>query len=310
MIKPTCNDLELIETYGLKDSSVFRYGSRKEGEKVKGSMVDHIFSVPSIRKFHEKNIRENCTDYSNITRLLGINFIERLQKMGAGIFYHPFVKFGDDIIKYGVIQEDELIKDLTEWTSMYCAGRLQKPVQTICATSKIQTAIRTNLEHALNTALFLLPEEFSDEELFLMISNLSYMGDSRMKHGEDPKKTRKIVENQIDTFRTLYADILKKHEGIKISTDLSGTMQQDISPNAQELLFNNLPINIINKIDRPKSFEAREKNARLIIERISSIVWASSMQQSLIGIFSSGLRRTLRYVRAKREKRRLSINPI
>jgi translocator assembly and maintenance protein 41 len=31
-------------------------------------------------------------------------------------------------VKYGVISMDALLKDLTEWDSLYVAGRMQKPV--------------------------------------------------------------------------------------------------------------------------------------------------------------------------------------
>lgn len=32
-------------------------------------------------------------------------------------------------IKYGVIQQDKLCKDLTQWETFYVSGRMQKPVR-------------------------------------------------------------------------------------------------------------------------------------------------------------------------------------
>ena len=43
--------------------------------------------------------------------------------------------------------------------------------------SEIQQAIRINLSSAVRTALLMLPETFSEEELYLCITGLSYSGE-------------------------------------------------------------------------------------------------------------------------------------
>ena len=71
---------------------------------------------------------------------------------------------------------DNLLTDLEDWETLYCAGRFQKPIKILKYDSRTELAQSKNLLSVLRTALLLLPEEFSDEELFLEIAGLSYTG--------------------------------------------------------------------------------------------------------------------------------------
>ena len=85
-----------------------------------------------------------------------------------------------------------LLQDLNDWTTLYAAGRLMKPVRSIINGSKeIKNALLLNRLHAVRTSLLLMPVEFNETELYQTIASLSYIGDPRMLIGENPKK----VEN-------------------------------------------------------------------------------------------------------------------
>jgi translocator assembly and maintenance protein 41 len=184
MQKLSFNQTELLDTY--TPDFAMAYGSgvfHQEGyTKDDKPMIDFILGTSSTQNWHKENLKNNKKDYSLIAKSFGPKFINYLQKTGAKIYYNPYVSFNSSTIKYGVISTNDIIKDLTEWENLYVAGRLQKPVKILKNTPEIQKAIEINLVHAMNTALLLLPENFSQEELFMIITGLSYTGDSRMKY--------------------------------------------------------------------------------------------------------------------------------
>lgn len=51
--------------------------------------------------------------------------------------------------------------DLLRWTTLYCAGRLHKPVATLACHPGVAAAQEHNLHSALRAALLLLPPRFS-----------------------------------------------------------------------------------------------------------------------------------------------------
>ena len=60
-----------------------------------------------------------------------------------------------------------LLQDLNDWTTLYAAGRLMKPVRSIINGSKeIKNALLLNRLHAVRTSLLLMPVEFNETELY------------------------------------------------------------------------------------------------------------------------------------------------
>eukprot|EP00158_Paraphelidium_tribonemae_P000028 Partr_v1_DN11446_c0_g1_i1_m44889 putative TAM41, mitochondrial translocator assembly and maintenance protein, homolog (S. cerevisiae) len=145
------------------------------------SLVDFIFGVSHPQHWHSLNIRQHPSHYSTCMRHLPTRTIQHVQeKWGAKVYYNTDCMVEGRRIKYGVVAIDDLLDDLEDWTTLYCAGRLQKPVVTVHADDKIQAAQRRNLKSALATALLLLPERVSEDELYSTIASLSYTGDFRM----------------------------------------------------------------------------------------------------------------------------------
>lgn len=180
--------------------------------------IDLVHVVNDAVDFHTTNTKQYPEHYSFL-RLLGVPAIVKVQELGAGVYYNPYVSMKDsegneNMIKYGVVTVDDLLKDLTEWETFYLAGRLQKPVRHIYEVDhQLKKANQYNLESAFNLSLILLAlgkkRLLTKKELYEKIALLSYMGDPRMLvGGENPNKVKNIVKRQMSYFEQLYAPSL------------------------------------------------------------------------------------------------------
>ena len=253
-------------------SGVFRQEGYAEDEK---PMVDFIFAVDDPLKWHGRNLKENSQDYSFMAKLGGKNFVNWLQGKGAGIYYNPYVDFEGQTIKYGVISTEDLVDDLNNWTSMYVSGRLHKPVEILKSNFGIDHAMKINLENAVNVALLLLPYQFTEKETYETIAGISYLGDSRMKFAETPDKVKNIVGKNLEGFRELY------HE----------TIEKELTRDQNEIM-GRLPQNLKNEMAKGKDLG----------EAIGAIVHSSSNSQTIKGLVSAGLFKSVKYVREKMKK--------
>lgn len=64
-----------------------------------------------------------------------------------------------------------------DWSTLYVAGRMHKPVRIIRPDARILLANQINLVSALRVALLMLPEEFTEVELWEQIAGISYAGE-------------------------------------------------------------------------------------------------------------------------------------
>jgi translocator assembly and maintenance protein 41 len=130
-------------------------------------------------------------------------------RYGAGVYFNPYIDVNGTMIKYGVVNLQTLQSDLTNWDTLYLAGRLQKPVKILFEEPNIRVANQRNLLSAVRCSLLLLPPTFTEKKLYSTIAGLSYQGDPRMDYGsENPKKIDNIVTHQIRNFRLLYHDLI------------------------------------------------------------------------------------------------------
>ncbi|ODV59604.1 putative phosphatidate cytidylyltransferase, partial [Ascoidea rubescens DSM 1968] len=254
----------------------FAYGSgvikQSNYDKFKKKpQIDLIFATNYPKTFHSSNLKENYNHYSFL-KYFGADFLLFFQKIGAHVYFNPYVLIDNHQIKYGIISIENLIDDLVNWENFYMAGRLQKPVKTLIEDPRLRFANQLNLYNALNLSLLLLnsqnnnnSNQFSTWELFNKIASLSYSGDIRMKiGGENPHKVSNIVSAQFHHFTNLYKPF------IEISKD-----EQFI-----------LPLN--------KSNETYQFNNNPIIT------------QSSKGILTAGLSKSISYALEKRNKAKSS----
>ncbi|KAI5797684.1 mitochondrial matrix Mmp37 [Geopyxis carbonaria] len=227
-------------------SGVFSQGSAAAPRP----MIDLIFGVTYTQHWHSLNMQQHSSHYS-IIRQLGSGVVSNVQdKFGAGVYYNTYVDINGILVKYGVVNIDTLCSDLTDWNTLYLAGRLHKPVKILREDPQVKLSNDINLLSATRVALLLLPERFSEKALYYTIAGISYLGDPRMKlFTENPNKVSNIVNNQIQSFRQLYSPSIDKlpnvdyvSENITCNDGASDTMlMQDMDPIRRGNMVRRLP---------------------------------------------------------------------
>ncbi|NWU92606.1 TAM41 protein, partial [Upupa epops] len=293
-------ELSLAFAYG---SGVFQQAGVAPGFG-ENNMLDFVFAVDDSVTWHMMNLLKNRSHYSFL-KAFGPKQISSVQSYGAGIYYNTLVPCNGRMIKYGVISTDVLIDDLLHWKTLYVAGRLQKPVKILTQNenSKLQAALVSNLKSAVTAAFLMLPESFSEEDLYLQIAGLSYSGDFRMVIGEDKSKVQNIVKPNIPHFQKLYSNILQdcpqvvyKHRQGRLEASI------DKSPEGQFSQLMALPRTlqqqITSLVDPPgknRDVEeillqvAHDPDCGFVVHQgISRIVRSSSIVQSAKTILTAG----------------------
>ncbi|KAK9512783.1 hypothetical protein O3M35_001123 [Rhynocoris fuscipes] len=303
----------------------FAYGSgvlKQGGVSVdKKPMVDMIFVVDDSEGFHSQNLYMNPHHYSFL-KYGGHKLITTIQeKWPAKVYFNTLIPFKEEGItfKYGVVNRNDLINDLLDWDYLYLSGRLHKPVKFIDQPPKdIATALRQNLFSALHAALIILPEVFTEREMYKTIANLSYNGDFRMIFGEDKNKVSNIIDKQVPEFRKLYRPLLKTLDDyveIPDNEPVDQVCMQDISPLSRMYHLFQLPKipqkQLINYWRLHVSWRRRDaedilKNiannldlGEIFSDCLKTVVFKSSIEQSLKGVFTAGLLKSIKYSNKK-----------
>ena len=265
-------------------------------------------------------------------------------------------------MKYGVVDKKDLIQDLTEWDSLYLAGRLHKPTLPILSTNdeELIVAQTKNLNAAIAAALLLssssslwknssvsssstnnvnptsAPPSLSWSSFYQTIASLSYTGDFRMQvGGEDPEKIRKLVDSpgQIQRFHSLYQPILldsyQKVGVLSTATSMVNGSSNNDNANIDDVVGGggglewdaNDPATMayIQK-QLPRSVQERINNKRrtnknsggyhsddasnVLATILAGIVAPAARNQSVKGIFTLGVRKSIKYANAKLAKGR------
>jgi mitochondrial translocator assembly and maintenance protein 41 len=223
-------------------------------------MIDFIFGVSYSQHWHSLNLQEHRDHYSAVGSL-GSYAVSRIQEsFGAGCYFNPYITVNGTLIKYGVVNLDTLCRDLSEWNTLYLAGRLQKPVKILRDNPSVRLANQVNLISAVRTALLLLPPSFTEQDLYSTIAGISYTGDPRMTiGGDDPRKVMNIVKYQLPNFRRLYAPLIDNLPNISFNDSVCSNRSWFEDPTINAKIEQNMdPVTRGNMVRRlPKSF--REK---------------------------------------------------
>lgn len=303
----------------------FAYGSgvvKQSGISSKSSnMIDLIFTVNDTQSWHKQNIEMNPTHYSFL-KWLGESSVAAYQDhWGAKVYFNTLVPIPSEnvMIKYGVVSQPSLVSDLLDWSQLYLAGRLHKPVTVVRPTSdsELRSALQKNLHSAIHCALLLLPEHFTEKLLYRTIIELSYKGDFRMIFGEDKNKIDNILDPQFELLQGIYRPIIRSlHDYMDVQD--TGLCCQDPGTLAKLHHLNQLPRtpqralvrywnrgsgNLRQDTEDVLRAVAHDPECSSILQgRLQDIVWASSVRQSIKGIFTAGIIKSVQYSAKKINK--------
>ena len=223
-------------------------------QKGEGKMIDFIFGVSYTQHWHSINLQQHRDHYSAAGYLRSYAVSRIQDSWGAGVYFNPYITVNGTLIKYGVVNLDTLCRDLSEWDTLYLAGRLQKPVKILRDDPRVRLANQVNLISAVRTALLLLPPKFSEQQLYNTIAGISYMGDPRMSLGaENQNKVNNIVKHQLTNFRRLYAPLIENLPNVTFEDsrcnspdwiddpDTNANLAQDMDPRKRGNMVRRLP---------------------------------------------------------------------
>ena len=230
-------------------------------------------------------------------------------------------------IKYGIVQTEDLVDDLMNWRWLYLAGRMQKPtvnVDGLGECDRIALAQKQNLDMAVAASLLLLGGSRSSDSsaaqtlqtypltsLFEQIAGLSYAGDPRMDvGGEDPDKVSKLVrsDGQEGRFYDLYKQSMANLQDVGVldvvgaSTGSSrlGTVAIDLDDDAtRRHLWKSLPKRVNQGTCYGEGIETRQTSAQYLSKCLVDIVRPAARKQSLKGVLTAGIVKSVQYAAAK-----------
>lgn len=257
--------------------------------------IDLILTVNDIYEFHKSNYK----NYPDVYSKIGIKLVKPINNIGTDINYVSNIDYKNNTYKIGIINKNDLSKDLTTWDNMYMAGRCQKPISTLKIRDKVKNEIMYNRLNALKIALLLNHNKtITEQELYETICSLSYIGDIRMSmHCENPDKIKNIVNGSKKEFREIYNEVNDnlydiKNNIISTNTDKILTSILDIPDSLLEYLHKHMDLNNIN---------INELNNN-IINYLKITNFKSSIAQPIKSIIINGTEKSLNYLKEKRKK--------
>jgi len=323
----------LVQCFGY-GSGVFSQSLSNEKGLASAGMLDLILVVDDTHEFHRSNLKRFPHHYAPWLRYGGPRLVTKVQRQGfpwlhdAHVLFHVVDEDRSNSLpqmKYGVVDREDLERDLTEWESLYLAGRLHKPTLSIINDDdNLLRAQTKNLRAATAAALLLSIQSEPTStvvvpwlSLYQQIAALSYTGDFRMQvGGEDPQKINKLVKapGQLKRFHDLYRPILKSYENSGLlsvsyssSNDGGGLEWNPKDASTISHLWQQLPKSLQ---DGRSAIVANSYNTETgydyLAKALTAIVAPAARNQSFKGVFTLGFRKSIQYASAKLSKGLLS----
>ncbi len=282
-----------IAVYGY-GSGIFKQAGYGKEDK---PQLDLIFVVDDVKEWNMKNIELNPNDYSKA----GAKYFRKKDKdilVGrTGVTYLSYIEEDGATFKYGTVEYDSLKESLNTWNSFYMTGRFQKTIYEFESCEELRKIIERNRRSAVIVSLLMSEDGCSFKDVLVRLCGLSYAGDTRMAIAENPRKVLNIVEGSYDEFVKMYEKYIKEFS--KISLDKL-EIKRDKLIKAVEELPECIRDYLLNS---GKDLRDRLVCEELIMAYLSKINKSESTYQTMKGLKTNGLHKSLSYATAKVKKR-------
>ena len=257
--------------------------------------IDIISTVDNINEWHNQNYELNKEEYYE----LGFKFNKIYNKLGTDINYISNIDYKGDTFKLGIIEKEDLLKDLYTWKNFFMAGRFQKPIMKIRSDEKLDKAIYFNRLSALKVALLLnYNNKITEEDLYKTVCDLSYMGDIRMMlHCENPNKVNNIVSASFNDFNKIYSEV---NEDLFIIKNNEVLINNNIINN-----YETLPYELLVYLDKNMNDLSPLEFKICIIEYLNKTNLKSSIAQPCKSMMLNGPSKSLNYLKEKINKSKM-----
>lgn len=257
--------------------------------------IDIISTVDNINEWHNQNYKLNKKEYYE----LGFKFNKIYNKLGTDINYISNIDYKGDTFKLGIIEKDDLLKDLYTWKNFFMAGRFQKPIMKIKSDEELDKAIYFNRLSALKVALLLnYNNKITEKDLYKTICDLSYMGDIRMMlHCENPNKVDNIVSASFNDFNKIYSEV---NEDLFIIKNNEVLINNNIINN-----YETLPYELLVYLDKNMNVLSPLEFKICIIEYLNKTNLKSSIAQPCKSMMLNGPSKSLNYLKDKINKSKM-----
>lgn len=285
------NRPEVIAAYGY-GSGIFKQAGYNNKDK---PQIDLIFVVDDLKKWHKANFKLNRKDYSFIGKVFFKYAKVSTLKGTTGITYVSNIEEDGNIFKYGTIEEKDLINNMNTWQSFYMPGRFQKTIYPIKENNELKDAIKKNRENALLISTYLQEKkEVTRKDILVTLCGLSYLGDTRMGIAENPNKVSNIVEGSFDEFNSIY-DFNTNY--IEVNEDRLIIDRKKLKKELKQLPKDLLEY-IFDTLDGDD-----EITKKRILDYFRNLNHNESKKQTIKGIGTNGIVRSIRYASKKLAKR-------
>jgi translocator assembly and maintenance protein 41 len=257
--------------------------------------IDIISTVDNINEWHNQNYKLNKKEYYE----LGFKFNKIYNKLGTDINYISNIDYKGDTFKLGIIEKDDLLKDLYTWKNFFVAGRFQKPIIKIKSDEELDKAIYFNRLSALKVALLLnYNNKITEKDLYKTICDLSYIGDIRMMlHCENPNKVDNIVSASFNDFNKIYSEV---NEDLFIIKNNEVLINNNIINN-----YETLPYELLVYLDKNMNVLSPLEFKICIIEYLNKTNLKSSIAQPCKSMMLNGPSKSLIYLKEKINKSKM-----